>query len=161
MAKVEDFVAWRVMWWTYRALRAIREANGYNTSPLVTLDADEYADAEARNALLMECVSHSPMEHNIGGSSEGIPRVEMEISLEITGSIKLRDGEVPRKAAFALEQDVRKCLHGNLRTMVSDLGRPFVFRFGDCQHDAGVLTPEKEAGFRLFITYRYPHGSGW
>ena len=161
MSKVEDLVAWRLMWWVYRQLKTISQAGGYNYSPSVTMDYNEFTAAQTRAAILFEMNTHAPSETVVGGTELSSPGVQMDAEFTINANVLLRDGEPPRKAALALEQDVRNCLHGKVKDMRAALGRGFTFRYGSCQHDAGMLTPEKEAGFRLYITYRYSHGSDW
>lgn len=161
MAKIENFVGWKLMWWVYRALKEIQVAEGYNYSPTVTMDFHEYQESTAKAAVFLECDSHSTVGSKISGATGGVPRFEQSLDLVLHCNVKLGVEEQPRRAAFALEQDVRTCLHGGLPDLVAAMGRGFVFRFSDCRHDGGVLAPDREAGFRLSLNYKYPQGSNW
>ena len=58
-------------------------------------------------------------------------------------------------------RDVRTAIHSSVPDLNDTIGKKAAFEFGDCPHDAGTLTPEKEAGFRLSFRFGYPQGQTW
>lgn len=156
--KIEEFMAWRVYQYFFNALSEIRVARGYNTDPFVTMNYEEYRNASASHAVLIEVESHDAFEHAPGGDDG--PRVGQGLVMVVMGSAQIEQG-IPRKEAFKLEQDVRTAIHTGVRSLLSTIGRSAAFEFGDCPHDAGTLTPENEAGFRLSFRIGYPQGKTW
>jgi hypothetical protein len=157
--RVEDFMAWRCLWWVYQRLSEIQLANGYNTQPTVTMDYEEYRNASTDAALLVECEGHGSGEQGIGGGGGGPASLPM-VNIVILGSVRFGT-DLPRRAAMALEQDARTATATTVADMRETIGRGFSLRWNDCTHDAGVLTPEREAAFRLSCSFTYPQGSTW
>jgi hypothetical protein len=156
--KIEDFMAWRAYHYFFRALEGIRVANGYNTDPLVTMDYNTYRNSTTDFAVLIEAEDHGAFDHGVGGA--GGPRVYQSLELIAIGNAKVKGG-LPRKQAFKLEQDVRTAIHSAVAGMKETIGKGAMFEFGACPHDAGILTPENEAGFRLSFRVGYPQGKTW
>jgi len=157
--KVEDFAAWRCLWWVYQRLCEIQLANGYNTQPLVTMNFEEFRNASTDAALLIECEGHGSGEQGIGGGGGG-PASQPMVNLVVMGNVRFGT-DLPRRAAMALEQDVRTTLSTTVSDMRGTIGRGFSLRWNECTHDAGMLTPEREAAFRLSFSFTYPQSSTW
>ena len=157
--RVEVFMAWRCLWWVYQRLSEIQLANGYNTQPTVTMNYEEYRNASTDAALLVECEGHGSGEQGIGGGGGGPASLPM-VNIVILGSVRFGT-DLPRRAAMALEQDARTAVATTVADMRETIGRGFSLRWNDCTHDAGVLTPEREAAFRLSCSFTYRQGSTW
>jgi hypothetical protein len=156
---IEAFAAWRCLWWSYQRLLEIQHANGYNCQPLVTMNFEEYRNSTTDAALLIECESHSAGEQGIGGGGGG-PASMPSVTLVVRGSVRYGT-DLPRRAAMALEQDVRTAIATSVADMRSTIGRGFSLRWNECTHDAGVLSPEREAAFILSFSFTYPQSSTW
>lgn len=157
--KIDEFLAWRMFNFCYGQLKSIRQAHGYNTDPFVTDNYTEYKNSGSKFALLIEVESHDTYDKGVGGGNN-IPLIFQALTCVVTGSVQLgRDR--PRKVAFQLEQDVRTAIHSGLQDMNATIGRAADFEFGACPHDAGELTPDNEAGFRLSFRLGYPQGKTW
>lgn len=157
--KIETFGAWRCLWYVYQRLLEIQLANGYNTQPTVTMNFEEYRNASTDAALLIECESHGAGEQGIGGGGGG-PATQPLVNLVIMGSVRFGT-DLPRRAAMALEQDARTAIATAVSEMRTTIGRGYSLRWNDCTHDAGLLTPEREAAFRLSCSFTYPQASTW
>jgi hypothetical protein len=141
------------MLWIHDQLLGICLARGYNTQPLVTMDMDAYRQATTTYALVVECETHNATEH-------GINQVQMGPEFVIHGNAIVGTG-IPRREAFKLEQDVRTAIDTAMVSLRANRGRGFSLRWGNCSHDGGTLSPERQAGFRLYLSLNYPQGSTW
>lgn len=157
--RIEEFGAWRCLWYVFQQLKTIQLANGFNTQPTVTMDFEEYRNAQTDGVLLIECESHPAGEQGIGGGGGG-PSSQPQVNLVIFGNVRYGT-DLPRRAAMALEQDARTAVATAVSAMRSATGKGYSLRWGDCIHDAGALTPEREAAFKLYCSFTYPQGSTW
>ena len=155
---IESFIGWKIMEVVYRRLCEIQRARGYNTDPLVSMDWPEVQNTDKSFSLFLECIGHHAVEHAVGGNLG--PRVTMALELMICGYVQYDTG-VPRKMAMSLEQDAREAVHAIATQFNTLIGRGVSFAWGDCTHDGGALSPEKEANFTLLCTFTYQQSAGW
>lgn len=153
---IEDFTAYRLLKLTEDALSGIRVANGYNTDPLVTLDPTEAVEAVSthRHVIYLDTADHS-VDETLSG-----PNYRPVLTIELSGVAHV-DNEVPRVLAMALEQDVRTAIAASITTVRAQIAKGCILRFEDCPHYGVGIMPEKQAGFVLSITWKYPQGSTW
>ena len=154
--KVDEFVPYRLLVYCEDRLRGISEAAGYNCNAFVTTDAEEFEESTAKHTLLLETEPGSPVLHGVGGD----PMVQQATGFLVVGISKY-ETEHPRRLAMALEQDVRTALHSGVSDIRASVGRGCSFRFQGSQHDGGFLSPDKEAGFRLSISFTWSQSSDW
>jgi len=149
--KVEQFAPWLAMQWLYQQALTIDHAHGYNTQPFVTMDHQEYNEATTTFAVSIECETNDPQEH-------GLNSVVMASRFVIYGNATV-ELDIPRRAAFALEQDLRTAIGSAMATLRATKSKAYSLQWGQCTHDAGALSPHRQAGFRLNLTLIYPQGS--
>jgi len=159
MSKVDSLVVWRVFQAVHGAVKGISEADGFNTTPAVVTGYNEFSSSSAEAVLYLELESNTADDHDVGGGGTG-PRVSMRATFRLIGVVKY-GYEFPRKAALALEQDARNAIHDGLQGIRDLVGRGFYFRWGECDHDAGYLAPDREAGFSLRFSFTYRVSSSW
>jgi hypothetical protein len=151
--KVEQFAPWQAMQWLHQQLMTIDHAHGYNTQPFVTMDRQQYQQAGTTCAVVVECEANDPQEH-------GLNNTVMMSRFVIEGNVQITM-DIPRRAAMALEQDVRTAIATAMAALRAAKGKAYSLQWGPCAHDAGDLSPAREAGFRLNLTLIYPQGSTW
>ena len=152
---IDAFIAWKVVVHLAEFLAEIRKTAGFNTDPSVHIDFNEWADTPAKYSILLEVAGHNTILESVG------PRHRQTVEVRIVGSVSLDDGDIPRRHAMMLEQDVRTALDRAAEVARQEIGRGFSCAYGTCAHDAGLLTPDKQAGFTLDYSYIYPQGAVW
>ncbi len=105
---VDQFVAWRLLWYCFQKLQGIQQAAGYNNDAEVYLDAEGYRNSSARCALLIYSDGESIDDSFMGGGGGG-PRVDTSTNVTINGSFRY-GVDSPARCAMSLEQDVRTAL---------------------------------------------------
>ena len=153
MARVEDMLAWKAFWAVWRALKLIRRARGYNTSPYVTDDMADALSSDARAVLFLDVVSHGRIDRELSGGWT------QALVIGISGTVRLQPGESPRREALALEQDVRNAVRAAQSTIQAAMGRGNAFDWTVCEHDRGMLAEARQAGFYLEAELVYKQGS--
>ena len=154
--KIDDFVPFKLLMFVVRQLEEIAPANGYNTAPRVTTDLDSFEQSSAKHTLLVESEGEQPQGHGVGDASGATVNPTQTI---IIFGLSTYETEHPRRLAMSLEQDARTAIQsGNLRTAT---GRGVSLRFRGCTHDGGTLAPDKEAGFRLVVTFTWSQQGDW
>lgn len=155
--KIDDFVPYKLLLFVTETLKEIDPARGYNTRPRVTTDVDEFEASEARHTLFVETEGGSPAYQGAGSAHT----THQTLAVQIVGVSKY-ETEHPRRVAMALEQDVRTALHVKVDTELrAAIGRGCSFRFLNSEHDGGYLAPEKEAGFKLTVSFTWSQNSDW
>lgn len=155
--KVDEFVPYRLLVYLVGRLGAISEATGYNCTPFVTTDLHEFENSTAQHTLFIESSKVDPEAQGVGGDG---PLVQTSAGFTVVGVSKYTT-EHARRIAMALEQDARTAIHSGVSEIRSAVGRGCSLRFGGCQHDGGFLAPDKEAGFRLEVSFTWSQGSDW
>jgi len=156
--KIADFVPFRVLQYVFDRLESIDPANGYNTSPRVTDNLDEFENSDAKHTIMVETTGGTP--EITGAGSDSVVHQIMDVRLV---GVSRYETEHPRRLAMSLEQDVRTALHGGVKdgALRAAIGRGCSFRFVRCEHDAGFLAPDKEAGFELTVSFKWSQHSDW
>lgn len=154
--KVDDFVPYRLLVFMQARLGLISEASGYNCNAFVTTNEQDFTESTAKHTLFVETDPASPVLHGVGGN----PSVQESQGFVVVGISKY-ETEHPRRLAMALEQDVRTALHSGAPEIRAAVGRGCSFRFAGCAHDGGFLAPDKEAGFRLSVSFTWSQNSDW
>lgn len=154
--KVDDFAPYRILLYVISRLEQIGPENGYNTTPAVYTEWDQWEESQAKHRLFVEAGNASPAQAGLGQSS----RTQPQLTVLILGASRY-ETEHPRRLAMALEQDVRTAIHSDVASIRDTLGRGAAVSFDICTHDGGVLSPKKLAGFRLEVTFTWSQGYEW
>lgn len=158
MARIDDYLPWRVLQFVTTVLADIDPSGGYNTTPTVYDDIDEF---EASTEEWQIMVDAERTQVRVDGATQA-SRTNPTFVVQVTGVARYGN-EKPRMRCMMLEQDVRTALHGAAKdgSLRDALGRGCSLRFGDGGYDMGALAPDKEAGFRLAVNFTWSQGSDW
>jgi len=154
--KIDDFVAYRLLKFVEARLELVSRAGGYNCDADVLDNVDDFWASDAKMKLHFDAVSGDTPVNFVGGAG----RVNQELMIVVAGVVTY-ETEHPRMLSMSLEQDCRTALHSGFDEIRASVGRGSTARFGRTQYDGDILSPNKQAGFEIPVTFTWSQNSDW